>query len=110
MKEQFVKQFIPNAKPVNRFKCKGIFCFENKQEFFALIDIRLVGTLTQSRIKKIRTKMLYSATKPIKFVSMYKTRNDFSTLGEIVWGAYAWFENEPNHFIHFDDKPYKIIS
>ena len=107
MKELFVKQFIPNAKPVNIFQNKGIFFFENASAFFVLIDVTVEGSFTQTLQQKIISEVMQLLTKPIKFISLYKTRTNFASTDEIVWGTYAWFENEPTHFIHFDDNPSK---
>lgn len=110
MKELFVKQFIPEARFVHSLQDNGIFCFENDEELFVLIDVYVAGSFTKSHQHKISSALIKDEKKPPKFITLYRSRADFSSVGEIIWGTYAWLENEPTHFIHFDDNPSKTIS
>lgn len=39
-------------------------------------------------------------------VTFFSSKNEFSEVADqIAWGAKVWIASEPEHMIHYDDKP-----
>lgn len=104
MVSQFLKSFIPDATVLNIDIGEGIYYYEHQNSIYVLVNVAVIGFITQDLKEKI-AKKLESFVKPILYFSMFKNRLHFAKAGEIVWGTYAWFPNEPKHYIHFDDHP-----
>jgi hypothetical protein len=110
MVSQFLNSFIPDATILNIDIGEGIYYYEHQNSIYVLVDVAVIGLITQD-LKEEIAKKLENSVKSILYFSMFENRLHFAKSGEIVWGTYAWFANEPKHYIHFDDHPSeKIIT
>lgn len=109
MKKLFLQVYGNDAIPLNiKFKPRFSF-FETSNSIFILADTTVSGCITE-KLKKNINKEISNFGKSIIYVSMYKNKNDFAeSLEGIAWGTYVWCFNDPNHYIHFDDKPTELI-
>ncbi len=110
MKNDFLCAYAKDAIQIDiKFK-SGFYFFETPDNIFVLADANVSGCITEKTKINLDNKILNSE-KPNIYVSMYKSKNDFKqSLMHVAWGTYVWCLDNPNHYIHFDNKPSKLIT
>lgn len=109
MKSLFIKSYIPNAHKLSINLGSSIDCYENNDLIYVLVNSMVNGPITEELKDWIKLK-LDSYTNDIFYVSMFKSKFNFAQSDkEIAWGTYAWFEDAPKHYIHFDNDPIKKL-
>ncbi|MBL7701707.1 MAG: hypothetical protein JNM14_05625 [Ferruginibacter sp.] len=98
MKNIFVEEFIPGAKLLRTNSSKGIHVYEINSELFALVNVGEIGCVTET----LKQKIMQSVNKPIKCVSLFRKKTDFTAPEDIAWNTYVWFADNPKHYIHFE--------
>lgn len=109
MEAIFLNQFAPKA---SRIKLTDKFSFSFYQtidSLFILSNTIKTGIITD-KIKAYLQKEFKDLNKSVFLVNMFVDKGDMKNFDEeIAWGSYAWFKNSPNHYIHFDDAPSKLM-
>lgn len=63
------------------------------------------GPITEKEKIKIEESLRPSGVASV-LVSVFSSRADFSQVADqIAWGTKVWIATEPEHMIHYDDKP-----
>lgn len=109
MKSLFIKSYIPNAHTLDINLGSGIDCYEDDNLIYVLVNTTVNGVITEELKNFINLKLVFFS-KHIFYISMFKSKVNFvQSDKEIAWGTYAWFEDAPKHYIHFDNDPIKKL-
>lgn len=101
--ENFRNRFVKNGK---RKDCKDreIAIFQQGRTIF-FISAKSNTLITKPIKEKLEREFCDLKGNKV-FVSIFETKKKFIGSSEkIAWGTYVWFQSEPKHFIHYDDKP-----
>lgn len=105
IEESFVKTFIANAKPLNIAGNDGLTFFETSSNVYALANCKVFGCIDDKN-RQVVNRAVLGLHKEIICVNLFEKRVDFPELShDIPWGTYAWFADDPGHYIHFDNTP-----
>jgi hypothetical protein len=105
MKTLFIKSHIPQATLLNINMGGGIYFYKANNSIFVLVNTSVAGLITQELKVSIDLKLKH-LLQPVIYVNMFKYKADYIKVADtIIWGTYAWFADNPKHYIHFDDKP-----
>ena len=101
----FIKTFIPNATVFTLNMDKDVVVYKNSDSLFVLSTARTSGVITKEFKENIASQIKRDST-PIFYVTLFNNRDEMVKSNEdIAWGTYAWFNDAPTHYIHFDEKP-----
>jgi BsuBI/PstI restriction endonuclease domain len=105
MKKLFIKSYIPQATILDINMGDGIYFYEANNSIFVLVNTSISGLITKELKVTIDLKLKH-LLQPIVYVNMFNSKADYIKVTDaIIWGTYAWFADNPKHYIHFDDKP-----
>lgn len=80
--------------------------YSSSSKFLCLfVYSEISGPITKDEKIKIDESLQSSGLTSV-LISVFSTRFEFSQVAnQIAWGTKVWIANEPNHMIHYDDKP-----
>lgn len=108
MEQLFLKTYVSDANTLNIKFNTGISFFEKLGRIYVLANTNITSCINEE-LKRLIYKKIYSLGKPIVYISMFENKKDFGeSVESIAWGTYVWFEDHPNHYIHFDESPSKL--
>ncbi|WP_311950196.1 BsuBI/PstI family type II restriction endonuclease [Halomonas piscis] len=86
--------------------CSDAAFYSSSRKLLCLIMYAEVsGPITEKEKIKIE-ELLHPSGLASVLISVFSTRFEFSQVADqIAWGTKVWIANEPNHMIHYDDKP-----
>jgi len=71
-----------------------------------LIDVARFGREMSVRRSQTLTRACRGCGLDFVFVTAFESRHEFQQLAlDCPWGTFAWFADETEHIVHFDDKP-----
>lgn len=78
---------------------------ENNKKLF-LVAFYENGSLFSEAKKQSMDEVSNQCDLEKVYITVFPDRNEFSKVADqIAWGTKVWIANEPNHMIHYDDKP-----
>lgn len=100
----FINNHLPTAKKEEYFSNSIIrYSGDNKIFVIGLGDIS--GVITAQKKDEI-LKQLSKPESEIYFFTLFDSKETFQKNSDLIsWGTFVWLATEPEHTIHFDDKP-----
>jgi hypothetical protein len=102
--QSFLNHHLPTAKKYKELS-KSLVVYTGEDKLF-VIGLGNAGSIITGEKKTEILKQFNNTQKKIYFMSLFATKEDFQKNVDIIaWGSYVWTAAEPEHTIHFDDKP-----
>jgi hypothetical protein len=104
MLHSFINNHLPTAKVDESFSNSIIrYSSDNKVYIIGLGNIN--GVITEEKKTEI-IKQLSNSDNEVYFFTLFDCKETFQkNIDLISWGSYVWLETDPEHTIHFDNKP-----
>jgi hypothetical protein len=104
MLNSFIINHLPTAKKHEELS-KSIITYSGDDKIFVIGLGSISGIITEQKKAKI-LKQIKRTQREVYFFTLFNNKEDFQKLiDKISWGSYVWIATEPEHTIHFDDKP-----
>ena len=101
--ENFRNHFVKNGKRKDYKNGSIVIFLQDRTLFFTSAKS---NTLITKPIKEKLEREFCDLKGNKVFVSIFETKRNFIENSEkIAWGTYVWIQSDPEHIIHFDDKP-----
>lgn len=101
---EFERRFIKGGERII-LPDLSVSAFRKDNSIFVLSVQKGGGVITNEQQKRLISFLHVGKAEKI-FVTLFDDMNDFKAYSDnLSWGSYAWIMSEPNHTIHFDDKP-----
>ncbi|WNK19030.1 BsuBI/PstI family type II restriction endonuclease [Halomonas piscis] len=79
---------------------------DRSNENLDLVVFNEVGGVITENKKKLLDESLRLCRLGVSLITVFSDRHDFAEVADqIAWGTKVWIANEPDHMIHYDDKP-----
>ena len=102
--DSFINTHLPTAKKHEKFS-KSIITYLGSDKIFVIG----LGSNSEVITEKKKAEILnhFKPTqKKVYFFTLFETKEIFQKYIDMIsWGSYVWIATEPDHTIHFDDKP-----
>lgn len=100
----FINNHLPTAKIDEHFS-KSIISYSDDNKVFIIGLGNINGVITEQKKAEI-LKQLSKSHSEIYFFTLFDSKEAFQKNSDsISWGSYVWLATEPEHTIHFDNKP-----
>ena len=100
----FINNHLPTAKKEEYFS-KSIIRYSGDNKIFVIGLGDMSGVITEQRKDEI-LKQLSKSESEVYFFTLFDSKETFQKNSDLIsWGSYVWLATEPEHTIHFDNKP-----
>lgn len=100
----FINNHLPTAKKEGCFS-KSIIKYSGDNKIFIIGLGDISGVITEQKKDEI-LKQLSEPESKVYFFTLFDNKETFQKNSDLIsWGSYAWLATEPEHTIHFDNKP-----
>lgn len=101
---RFINNHLPTAKKKDCFS-KSIIRYSADNNIFVIGLGNISGIITEQKKDEI-LKQLNRPENEVYFFTLFDNRETFQKNSDLIsWGSYIWVGTEPEHTIHFDNKP-----
>ena len=109
MLNSFINNHLPTAKQDEHYSKSIVrYSWDNKVFIIGLGDSG--GVITEKK----KAEMLKQLSRPeseVYFFTLFDSREAFQKNSDLIsWGSYVWLATDPEHTIHFDNKPKLKVS
>lgn len=100
----FIKTHLPTAKKEDYFS-KSIITYSGDNKIFVIGLGNISGIITEQKKAEI-LKQLSRPQREVFFFTLFDNIEAFQKNSDFIsWGSYVWLATDPEHTIHFDNKP-----
>ena len=100
----FIKTHLPLAK-MEDYYSKSIIKYSGENKIFIIGLGNISGIITEQKKAEI-LKQLSRPQREVCFFTLFDCKEAFQKNSNLIsWGSYVWLATEPEHTIHFDNKP-----
>ena len=100
----FIKTHLPLAKKADYYS-KSIIKYSGENKIFVIGLGNISGIITEQKKAEI-LKQLSRPQSEVSFFTLFNCKEAFQKNSNLIsWGSYVWLATEPEHTIHFDNKP-----
>ena len=100
----FISIHLPTAKEEEYFS-NSIVRYSGDKKIFVIGLGDNNGVITEQKKVEI-LKQLGKAETDVYFFTLFDSMEKFQENSDLIsWGSYVWLATEPQHTIHFDNKP-----
>lgn len=100
----FINFHLPRAKKGKHFS-KSLISYSGDNKIFIIGLGNINGIITEQKKAEIEEQLDISH-REIYFFTLFENIESFQKNSDsISWGSYVWLATEPEHTIHFDNKP-----
>ena len=102
--DSFIKTHLPTAKEEAYFS-KSIITYSGANKIFVIGLGNISGVITEQKKADI-LKQLSRPQSDVCFFTLFDSKEAFQKDSDLIsWGSYVWLATDPEHTIHFDNKP-----
>ena len=100
----FLKYQLPGSIKSDAIS-KSIVTYIGNDKVF-VIGLGTLNGIINEQVKENLSKHLQRIDKKVYFFSLFNSNEMFQMHSDkIAWGSYVWIATQPDHTIHFDNKP-----
>jgi hypothetical protein len=100
----FIKTHLPTAKKED-YLSKSIITYSGDNKIFVIGLGNISGVITEQKKVEI-LKQLSRPQSDVCFFTLFDSNEAFQKKSDLIsWGSYVWLATDPEHTIHFDNKP-----
>jgi hypothetical protein len=100
----FISNHLPKAIREEYFS-KSIVKYSGDNKIFVIGLGDFSGVITEQKKDEI-LKQLSRPESEVYFFTLFDSKETFQKKSNLIsWGSYVWLATEPEHTIHFDNKP-----
>lgn len=100
----FINIHLPGAKK-ERYLSKSIVTYSHGSKVFVVGSGISGGVITENKKAEILKQLKMPGTE-LYFFTLFDSKEAFQENSDLIsWGSYVWLASDPEHTIHFDNKP-----
>jgi len=100
----FITNHLPTAKKDKQLS-KSIIKYLGADKIFVIGFGNMSGIITDKKKVELLKEFKKEESK-VYFFTLFDNKEDFQKYSDMIsWGSYVWIVTEPEHTIHFDNRP-----